>query len=286
MKFATDRFTLVKKIISRICIYFTLLLGMFFSLLPLVTVLFASLKTEKEYNLTSALAAPQHWLNFQNFAVVWTRARIPLAFKNTLIILIFTLLGSIISGMMIAYVLSRFSFKLNVFLKGVFLFANLIPGVTMQVGTYNIMVSLNLVNSIPGIILLYTGTDIIAIYIFLQFFESIPTSLDESAILDGASYFKIFFRVLFPLLKPAIATVIILKGVSVYKEYYMANLYLQSKTKYVTMSTTLYTFTGEYGNQYNLICAGVILSIIPILLAFIFLQKYIYSGLTQGAVKE
>jgi multiple sugar transport system permease protein len=187
---------------------------------------------------------------------------------------------------MVAYIINRFSFKGRNLVKAAFLVANLIPGVTMQVSTYQIMTALGLVNSIPGIVILYTGTDIIAIYIFLQFFESIPRSLDEAAYIDGASYFTIFFRILFPLVKPATVTVLILKGVSVYKEYYLANLYLQSKTRYVTISTSLYTFTGEYGNQYNYICAGVMITIIPILIAFLFLQRYIYNGIARGAVKE
>jgi multiple sugar transport system permease protein len=135
-------------------------------------------------------------------------------------------------------------------------------------------------------VILYTGTDIISIYIFLQFFESLPKSLDEAAFLDGANYFTIFFRILFPLVKPAVVTVAILKGVSTYKEYYIANLYLQSKTRFVTISTSLYAFTGEYGNQYNYICAGVIITIIPILVVFLLLQKYIYNGIASGAVKE
>ncbi len=266
--------------------YFTLILGAFVSLIPLVTVFITSFKSVKEYNTTGALTLPENWLNFENYIVAWNKAKMPLAFLNTAIILIFTLIGSIITGTMIAYVLSRFKFKCNVLIKEAFLLANLIPGVTMQVSTYKIMTALNLVNSIPGIIILYTGTDIIAIYIFMQFFDSIPYSLDESAIMDGASYITVFFKILFPLLRPAIVTVMILKGVSVYKEYYMANLYLQTKTKLVTISTSLYTFTGEYGNQYNYICAGVIITIIPVLIVFLFLQKHIYSGMTKGAVKE
>ena len=114
------------------------------------------------------------------------------------------------------------------------------------------------------------GTDVIAIYIFIQFFENIPVSLDESAFMDGASYFTIFFRILFPLLKPAIVTVIILKGVGTYNEYYNASLY---------------TFVGPLGSKYNLICAGVIISLIPALIVFLLFQKQIYSGLTSGAVK-
>ena len=114
--------------------------------------------------------------------------------------------------------------------------------------------------------------------------ENISTSLDESAVIDGASYFKIYWQILFPLLKPAIVTACILKGVSVYNEYYCANLYLQSKELH-TMSTSLYTFVGPMGSQYNLICAGVIISFTPALIVFILCQKQIYSGIAAGAVK-
>ena len=136
-----------------------------------------------------------------------------------------------------------------------------------------------------GYIILSMGTDVIAIYIFIQFFENIPVSLDESAFMDGASYFTIFFRILFPLLKPAIVTVIILKGVGTYNEYYNASLYLGTGEKLRTVALSLYTFVGPLGSKYNLICAGVIISLIPALIVFLLFQKQIYSGLTSGAVK-
>ena len=129
------------------------------------------------------------------------------------------------------------------------------------------------------------GTDIIAVTIFLQFFENLSPSLDESAIMDGCTYFGVFFKILFPLLKPAIVTVLILKGVSTYNEYYMANLYLQDKSKLVVVATSLYTFTGPMGNQYNYICAGVLITLLPALIIFLCCQKQIYGGLAAGAVK-
>jgi multiple sugar transport system permease protein len=147
------------------------------------------------------------------------------------------------------------------------------------------MYTLRLVNTMPGYIILMLGTDVISIYIFLQFFESLPRSLDESAIIDGCTYFGVFFKILFPLLKPAIVTCMILKGVGTYNEYYMANLYLQDKNHLQVVATSLYTFTGPLGNQYNYICAGVIITIIPALIIFITCQKQIYSGLANGAVK-
>ena len=140
--------------------------------------------------------------------------------------------------------------------------------------------------SVPLSILFIVGgaADVISIYIFIQFFENIPTSLDESAYMDGASYFTIFFKILFPLLKPAIVTVMILKGVGTYNEYYNASLYL-SDPKLKTIAISLYTFVGPLGSKYNLICAGVIISLIPALVVFLIFQKQIYSGLTAGAVK-
>ena len=136
-----------------------------------------------------------------------------------------------------------------------------------------------------GYIVLMCGTDVISIYIFIQFFFFFSVSLDEAAIMDGCTYFGVFFRILLPLLKPAIITVMILKGVGVYNEYYMANLYLQNKNQFVTVATSLFKFTGPLGNQYNYICAGVILTMLPALIVFILCQKQIYGGLAQGAVK-
>ena len=130
------------------------------------------------------------------------------------------------------------------------------------------------------------GTDVISIYIFLQYFDNLPKTLDEAAILDGCTYVGVFFKILLPLLKPAIVTSAILKGVSTYNEYYMANLYLQDKKAFPVVSTSLFTFTGPMGSQYNYICAGVLITVIPMLILFICCQKQIYSGMAQGAVKE
>ena len=128
------------------------------------------------------------------------------------------------------------------------------------------------------------GTDVISIYIFIQFMENISKSLDESAIIDGASYWTIYWKIMLPLLRPAIVTSCILKGVSVYNEYYAANLYLMNKNLR-TIAISLYTFVGPMGSQYNLICAGVIISLLPALIVFVSCQKQIYSGITAGAVK-
>ncbi len=274
-----------KRTVIAILKYITLILGAFISVLPIVVCVITAFKTPEEYASTNVMTLPESWLYFENFIQAWSQANMGIAFRNSIIILVCVLAGSILTGSMLAYVLSRFKFKGNGLVRNMFLFASLLPGIAMQVSVYQIMYSLGWINFLPGYIIMMCGTDIISIYIFIQFFENIPDSLDESAIMDGCTYFGVFFRILFPLLKPAIVTVMILKGVGVYNEYYTANLYLQDKNRLVTVATSLFKFTGPLGNQYNYICAGVIITMVPALIVFILCQKQIYGGLAAGAVK-
>lgn len=265
--------------------YASLIFFSFVSLIPIVSCVITAFKSEEEYNTTSVMELPENWLNFDNFFDAFERANMLTAFKNSFIIVFFVLLGSIIIGTQLAYVLNRFKFRGNGLIRNLFTFAALLPGIAMQVAVYEIMVNLQFVNTLYGYIIMMMGTDVISIYIFIQFFENLSVSLDESAIIDGASYFRIYRSILLPLLKPAIVTCMVLKGSGTYNEYYSASLYLQDVTKYSTVSTSLRTFTGPLGSQYNMICAGVIISLLPILIVFILCQKQIYNGIAAGAVK-
>ena len=276
---------ILKKIVLTVLKYLSLLFFAFWAVLPIVSCVITAFKTDEEYNRTSVMVLPKSWLNFDNFVSAFKEANMARAFLNSTIILVCVLFFSVIIGTQLAYVLNRFKFPGNNIIRSLFLFASLLPGVAMQISSYEIMTKLHFINFLPGYIILMCGTDVISIYIFIQFFENIDKSLDESAIMDGASYFTIFYRILLPLLKPAIVTVCILKGVGTYNEYYNASLYLQDKKHLATVATSLYTFVGPLGSKYNLICAGVIISLLPALLVFIFCQKQIYSGLTAGAVK-
>ncbi|MCM1039300.1 MAG: carbohydrate ABC transporter permease [Ruminococcus sp.] len=265
--------------------YLSLVFFSFVAVLPIISCVITAFKTDEEYQQTNVMVLPESWLNFDNFTQAFQRANMGKAFINSTIILICVLIASVLIGTQLAYVLNRFKFPGNNLIRNLFLFATLLPGVAMQISVYEIMYKLHFINSLPGYIIMMCGTDVIAIYIYIQFFENISYSLDESAIMDGASYFTIFYKILLPLLKPAIITSCILKGVGTYNEYYCANLYLQDKKNYPTVATSLYTFVGPLGSKYNLICAGVIISLLPALILFISCQKQIYSGLTAGAVK-
>lgn len=271
-------------VIFNIFKYVVLILAAVIALVPVCVCILTAFKTTDEYNASSVLDLPKTFTYFENFKIAFTQANMLRGFINTALVLIVVLTVSVFVGAMLAYVLNRFQFKGNAVIQNLFMFAALIPGIATQVTVYQIMYSLGLINHLYGYMIVLMGTDIISIYIFLQFFENLPVSLDESAIMDGCTYFGVFFKILFPLLKPAIVTSVVLKGVGVYNEYYMSNLYLQDQDL-KTISTALYTFTGPYGNQYNYICAGVIITIIPILILFLIFQKQVYGGMAAGAVK-
>lgn len=276
----------IGKIFFTVCKYVLLIFAAFCALVPLVSCVITAFKTKEEYSNTNVMTLPESWLYFDNFITAWKQANMGKAFLNSFLILFFVLLGSTLFSAMLAYVLNRFQFRGNKLIRNLFMISTMIPGIATQVTIYQIMYTLGLVNTLYGYIILMLGTDVISIYIFLQYFDNLPKTLDEAAILDGCTYIGVFFKILLPLLKPAIITSAILKGVSTYNEYYMANLYLQDKNAYPVVSTSLFTFTGPMGSQYNYICAGVLITVIPMLILFIFCQKQIYSGMAQGAVKE
>ena len=279
---------LTNKVVLRTLAYFCLLLACFIALLPIVSAFTVSFKTAEEYSTTNAMALPQNWLNFSNYKQVWEGNQpsqsLLRAFATSGLVVVIVVAVSVLMGSMLGYVLNRFSFPGNSLIRNLFLIATLIPGIAMQVTTYQIMTDLGLVNTLIGYIILMSGTDVISIYIFLQFFENLDVALDESAVLEGCTYFGVFFKILLPLTKPAIITVAVLKGVGVYNEYYNANLYLNSG-KYYTVSTALYSFSGPYKSQFNIICAGVLLTLLPPLIVFLFFQKQVYAGLASGSVK-
>jgi multiple sugar transport system permease protein len=156
--------------------------------------------------------------------------------------------------------------------------------VTTQVATFEVIRGLGLINTRWSVILLYSGVDAVTIFIYLQFMKAIPKDLDEAAIVEGANYFTIYWKLIFPLLWPATATVIILKVIFVYNEFYMAFLYMPDDSLR-TVSTVLYGFTNLFGTNYAEISAGIIVIIIPTLIMFLTMQKQVFSGITHGAVK-
>jgi ABC-type glycerol-3-phosphate transport system permease component len=235
-------------------------------LLPPLVLVMASLKTHDEFATTGPFDPPHHWLNVHNYVVAVSLA------------------GTVLIGSMAAYAIDRFTFRIRSLVVALFLLATLVPGVTTQVATFKVVDALGLYDTRWSAIALFLGTDIISIYIFRQFLRGIPRELDEAAAMEGAGPFAIYWKVIFPLLKPAIATVVIIKGIAVYNEFYIPFLYMPSDELGV-ISTSLFRFKGPFGAQWEVISAGVILVIVPTLIVFLLLQRFIYNGFTAGAGK-
>ncbi|MHA6522807.1 carbohydrate ABC transporter permease [Tessaracoccus sp. G1721] len=262
--------------------YLSLIIASFVTLLPTVAILFAGFKGREEYAQTDALTPPSNWAFLDNFVTAFVQGEMLEGFINTAIVLAVALVGTIFIGSAAAYALDRFTFRGKTLVVALFMIATLIPSVTSQVATFQLINGMGLYDTKAALILLFTGTDIIAIYLFIQFMQSIPISLDEAAMLDGANRWTIYWRIILPLLKPAIATVTIIKGIGIYNEFYTPFLYLPSEG---LVSTTLFNFKSTTNTQWEVIAAGTLLVILPSLIVFLLAQKWIYAGLTAGAVK-
>lgn len=272
------------KIIFQILKYAFLIICCLIVIVPLLVVLIGAFKTHEEYigtNVFQLPAVPQ----FDNFVTAFVDGKVLQGLLNTAIILVVSCAGTIITGTMTAFVLQRFRMLFTRAVKAVFLFAALLPNISMQVTVFQIVNMLGLYDSLAAPCVLYIGTDIVSIYIFIQFLDNISVSLDESAILDGCSYPRVYWSIILPMLRPAIATVLVIKFVGIYNDFYTANLYMPSSELNV-VSTALYRFIGPYGARWEVIFAGIIICIIPSLIIFLVLQKSIYSNLVTGAVKE
>ncbi|MEU9289212.1 carbohydrate ABC transporter permease [Streptomyces sp. NPDC048275] len=271
--------------LARTATYLSLTVASLVVLLPLVVVFLTSLKSSKEMaNDTGALTLPDDFLNFHNYVTAFQDGGMLRSFGNTAFILLFAITGTVVIGSMTAYAIDRFTFRFKKLVVALFLVATLVPGVTTQVATFQIVNSFGMFDTRWAPIALYMGTDIVSIYIFLQFVRSIPISLDEAARLDGANAFTIYRKIIFPLLKPAVATVVIVKGITVYNDFYIPFLYMPSEDLGV-ISTSLFRFKGPFGAHWETISAGAVLVIVPTLIAFLFLQRFIYNGFMRGATR-
>ncbi len=254
------------------------------AMIPIFAIIMVSLKSKAEVADGSPFAPPRDWLNFANYETAFFDGQMASAFVNTAIILVTSVVGTVLIGSMAAYAINRFEFRLKPLVLFLFLLAALVPAVTTQVATFQVINTLGLFNTRYSAILLYMGTDILSIYIFLQFMRGVPRALDEAALIDGASHWTIYRKIALPLLKPAIVTVVVIKGVAIYNEFYIPFLYMPARDLGV-VSTSLFRFNGPFNADYQVIAAAVVIAMIPTLIIFLALQRFIYNGFARGAVK-
>lgn len=262
--------------------YVFLVFASLFVIVPLIPLIFMAFKTGAEYSSTSVLEPPKSFLNFYNFIYAIKVGKLGKALLNTAIILAISLTLQVTFTSMVAYVLSRFDFMGKKIVKMLFTLTMFIPVVATQTLIFRMMYAVKLINTMWSVIILYSGVGIVGIYIMLNQLDSISKELDEAAYIDGAGYFRTFFTIVFPLMKPACTTLVIINGIGLYNDFYIPNLYLNRDVQ--TFTVALYKFFGSMATPFEIVSAAIIIGMIPIMIVFIFLQKYIYNGLA-GAVK-
>ena len=264
--------------------YFAVLLMCCVILLPILIFLLSSFKTNQEFAKTTLFQLPEAF-NLENYKQVFIKGHLLTAYRNTLILLLFGVTLNILFGTMLAYALGRFQFRARGLILAMIMGARVIPTITTQVATFTVIKSIGLYDTLWAPILLYAGTDVVQIFLYLPFIESIPYELDESAKLAGASNFRIYWDIILPLMKPATVTAVILKVVAIYNDMYIPYLYLASD-KNLVISTALLRFNGSaYGSQVPILAASFILVMIPMLILYILAQNLIFDGITAGSVK-
>lgn len=250
---------------------------------PFLFVLLNALKDRKEANkLQMTLPSEFH---FENFITVITdnHYQLLLAFKNSFIITAGTVILLIGTGSLAGYVLQRRRDRLAGFLKKIVMTGLMLP--TAIIPTTWVLKGLHIYKTFPSIILLEVALNIsFTIMLYQGFMDTVPVELEEAAYIDGATPFGTFCRVIFPLLKPVTASVVIINAISVFNDF-TTPLYFFPGADNVTVQLTLYNYLGKFSNSYNLLFADVLLIIIPMLVLFLIFNRRIVEGMTAGSVK-
>lgn len=268
-------------ILQAICLFMVVVV-----ILPILLTLFASLKSGADMVNTSPLALPPiERITFSNFERVLSDRNLYVGLRNTVVILAISLVFNVAFGTVTAYIIERFNFRFKGFVVSLFFLGMLIPTFVTEISRFKIISGLGLYNTLAAPIVIYVASDLMQLYIYRQFISKISVSLDESAILDGCSYWGLFVRIIFPLLKPATATVCIIKSITIINDMYIPYLYMP-KTKLRTLTTYLMNYANAQQGSWQTLAAGIIVIMLPTVLLYIFFQKYILAGVVAGAVKE
>jgi raffinose/stachyose/melibiose transport system permease protein len=220
-------------------------------------------------------------LNFQNFTDAWNRANFPRYLTNTLIYAVSATVIYIITAVFVAFPIARGYVKFSNWILTMFVIALFLPPALIP--QFQLMLSLGLYNNPVGYVMLFL-TNPIGIVILVNYIKSVPKELDEAAALDGCGYFRFVISVVFPLIQPALATVAVLHAIGIWNELILPTIYLTSQ-EYYPITRGMIVFQGVYGSNWPTLAAAVLIMMLPMLAIFLLLQRYIISGLTQGAVK-
>ena len=252
-------------------------------LIPFYFVIINSVKSFAEI-LIDAAALPKEIL-FSNYAKVWNIINFPRAFWNSLIITVASNIGIVLISSMAAWKMVRTPNKVSKILFIIIVSAMVIPFQTVMIPLMKLGGTLGIVNSIPGLVIMYFGFGVpLSLFLYHGFVKSVPIEIEEAAKIDGCSQFGVFWRIVFPLLKPITITVIILNTLWIWNDYLLPLLVLQSpELRTIPLATS--SFFAQYTKQWDMGLAALVLGIAPVIVFFLFLQRHIIKGIAAGSIK-
>ncbi len=253
-------------------------------LFPLAIILNYSFKTKRELYVGSPLALPQT-PSLENYQNAITRLDLGTTFVNTLVYtLVAVLLLALLCGAA-AWVIARNKTRFYKFAYLYFLIGILIPAQALFLPIYIVGYRSGLVNTRTGVILMYIASNMsFGVFLMTSFMSTVPVELEEAARIDGCSIYRTYFQIVMPLLKPAMATLIIMQSFQIWNDYLMSSLFA-STNKLKTLTVSIQSLFSQQTSDYSTAFAAIVISVLPIAVLFISMQKYFIKGMTVGAVK-
>lgn len=269
-----------RRLLEKVRTVFLCLLSMVI-LVPVYFVIINSFKSQKEAGLMN-ISWPTQWYALENYRTMLSAGNIFRNFWNSCYITAIAVAVVILCSSMMAFVVSRRKSRFSTALNTLVILGMVFP--VQIIPTYFVCKYLHL-SSIPAaIVVLITANLSFSAFLYLGYMKSIPKEIDESAWIDGASQLTLFFKLIFPLMKPVTVTSLIITFMSVWNDFGIS-IYFLNNSKNMTLPLTIYNFSGSYNSQWQLIFANVIVASLPVAVLYLVLQKYIMTGMTAGAVK-
>ena len=273
----------MRKILSGLR-YLVIAMICFMCMIPFLILAILSLNTPKRNFYEGNMFIPDFY--FANYLEGWVKSDIGHAMINSGIITTMAIVLIVILGSMAGYSISRFNYKFNTTIYGVLLCCMMIPGIINTVPLYTLMIKLNAINTLWGMALVCATLALPqSVFVFAGFIKSLPREIEEAAIIDGCTWYQVFWKIIFPLLKPSISAVVILNGFGIWNNYSQAVFFLQDSSKHNVPQALSVYFQQFAGAKWNLMAATAMIAIVPVVVAFLIFQKKLMQGLTDGALK-
>ncbi|MBU9720594.1 MULTISPECIES: carbohydrate ABC transporter permease [Bacillaceae] len=270
--------------VAKLFLYTFLIVIAVVQVLPLVWLFLFSLKNNQEVFNLPPLALPQD-PQWGNYARVWTEGNIGQYFFNSVYITASAVILTVIFASFVTFAITRMKWKLSSLVLGMFMVGLMIPVHSTLIPLFNFFLNVNLMDHPLAIILTYTAFNMpITIMILLGFYYTLPRDIEEAAIMDGCSVHRLFFQITLPMTAPVVATTAIINMIYNWNEYVFVNTFISSD-KFKTLTVGIQNFIGQYQTDWGAIGATLMISILPILIAFFILSNRIVEGITAGSIK-